>query len=775
MSDEKIPFHVETRRIIELLATQIYQSPLAMLRENIQNAYDAILMRLARNEAGYQPQINVDISSSKIVIRDNGIGMSKEVIRNNFWMAGSSGKNNEAARAAGVVGTFGIGGMANFGIAGELKIDTESIESGERHISQVNVDDLELNTECIGCTPATPKGEFGTEITAVLLPNENINIDEARAYISEFASALPIPVIVNGAIISQKPIASLVPMVPEAWLHEEVQVQFSDKLSADVKIVISQNADIWISLDRVGWAGTALMGSIVLRSGVAHIRTFRSGFGLAPASAPSPYAFGGAVDLNNLFPTAGREALTTESVQFLHSIMPFIDHYVSSILANRPECDSSTPFMQWVASKNKFEFCGLLKMSVNPGGDKTLYEIQAMFQGRTANTYTGNDKAIISTYASEDNPLLVFSNAKPRRTCQHHYLHKYIKLEQISDSPSILSVVDDLSLNSAEGSMVFRIKLILEEDYFVRSEVKFANISHGVPVMVNSEGETLAIYIDRNSPAVSVVTGLYEQDFSAFSSIVKDFVRTNIFSRISQFVPSSTRNGAEEFLKAIKRKREVFEIDIEESDEFSSIWEQYAAGDIPMSEAITKAKHTSRSTFQTLDQSASATIAETLPDVVQEEERLRQSDDSTTDGAFGAEPPIMRTEISSSAKLLTIDPAQNPLHGYRCFLSLTDKARSELGEFFNDPHKTSVVWGGHRVLFIFMHHSDQYGLYYDIQTSSPVGKSPSGANFPSCTLVLKNKIFIPIPEEIVGSFTPGPGDKRKFEIRFDIIRSVTSG
>ena len=111
---------------------------------------------------------------------------------------------------------------------------------------------------------------------------------------------------------------------------------------------------------------------------------------------------------------------------------------------------------------------------------------------------------------------------------------------------------------------------------------------------------------------------------------------------------------------------------------------------------------------------------------------------------------------------------------YRCFLSLTDKARGELGEFFNDPHKTSVVWGGHRVLFIFMHHSERYGLYYDIQTSVPVGGAASGSSFPTCTLVLKNKVFIPIPEAIAGSFIPGPNYKRKFEIRFDIIRSDLS-
>jgi molecular chaperone HtpG len=35
----------------------------------------------------------------------------------------------------------------------------------------------------------------------------------------------------------------------------------------------------------------------------------------------------------------------------------------------------------------------------------------------------------------------------------------------------------------------------------------------------------------------------------------------------------------------------------------------------------------------------------------------------------------------------------------------------ERGEFFLQPHSTSVVWGGQKVLFVFEHHSGQFGLY----------------------------------------------------------------
>ena len=35
----KIAFEVETARVLEILSKEIYDSPLALLRENVQNAY----------------------------------------------------------------------------------------------------------------------------------------------------------------------------------------------------------------------------------------------------------------------------------------------------------------------------------------------------------------------------------------------------------------------------------------------------------------------------------------------------------------------------------------------------------------------------------------------------------------------------------------------------------------------------------------------------------------------------------------------------------------
>src|SRR5690348_9576272 len=121
MTADLIPFQIEAQRVIQLLAKQIYQSPLALLRENTQNAFDAVRQRMA-SDKGFSPRIDIQLVPDRVTISDNGIGMTPTDLRQHYWTAGSSSKNNDAARAAGVVGTFGIGAMANFGIADALTV-----------------------------------------------------------------------------------------------------------------------------------------------------------------------------------------------------------------------------------------------------------------------------------------------------------------------------------------------------------------------------------------------------------------------------------------------------------------------------------------------------------------------------------------------------------------------------------------------------------------------------------------------------------------------------
>lgn len=769
MNSAFIPFAVDTSRVLELLAKQIYQSPLALLRENTQNAFDATLLRKHR-EAQYQAVIEIEVTPQRVVVRDNGIGMTREDLARHFWKAGSSSKNTEEARQAGVVGTFGIGAMANFGIADTLEVTTESAITGERTRCVAKRDELVFNQDCIATEQLHSTGQPGTEIIASIIPGTPLNINQVKAYVAEFVALLDTPVTVNGELVSGQQITQLVPAVSVAWSEERIRASISQRFVADVAIKLSNNADISLSVTNLRWNGSPLVGRLLLRSGVATIRTFRSGFGLATVSVGSSYQFGGVADIQGFQPTAGREALTTDSMQLLQNFITDLDTYVSLLLSARPEADSSTPFMQWVCTHGRYELCGQLKISTHPGDRAPLEEIKARTISVPLPMYDGADQTIIASYSSEDRPLLILARNNPRKQCEQNYLRKYCKVQTVDNAPRVDKLMAEKEWTNAQSALAFRIQTILETDYFLNNpHVAFGTISHGLTMLVESKPEATKIVLDPAGPAVTTILGLYHTEYGAFGSMVKDFVRNAIFPKVADKVPSSTRQGAEAFLRAIRKPREIFEYEETDTSNLSAIWSDYAEGRISLSEAVNRSKSAVRSSVQVVEAGTAGKVADVVPDVVRNEQATRSTSEDEM-ATLEALPAIMRTDVSSSMKLLTIPRDQPALRGYRCFIALTEKVRTEMGDFFWQPHKTSIVWGGQKVLFIFLHHSGEFGLYYDLQTRDSISESSGGKAYQTSTMVLKNAIYIPVPEDIEGSFVPSGGERKRFEVRCDLLR-----
>ena len=95
---------IEFKSVLEAISKQIYETPLAFLRENAQNAVDALRMQAALNGVSSSipelfVKITVDPDNCEIV--DNGIGMTKSDLKNLFWTIGASGKRTPEARKAG--------------------------------------------------------------------------------------------------------------------------------------------------------------------------------------------------------------------------------------------------------------------------------------------------------------------------------------------------------------------------------------------------------------------------------------------------------------------------------------------------------------------------------------------------------------------------------------------------------------------------------------------------------------------------------------------------
>ena len=182
---EYVSLKFDPNQMIHLLGVQLYDTPLAMLRENVQNAVDAIRERAEMDSRPFVPQVKVTIANGQIVISDNGKGMTKNILENNYWTAGNSSKNTEEAQKAGVVGHFGIGALANFGICSKLELSTRYYDSNVRYNSvafrnklsgkYISVDEEEDTSD-----------NYGTMVKVTLLDAASVTVEQAKDYLRQY-------------------------------------------------------------------------------------------------------------------------------------------------------------------------------------------------------------------------------------------------------------------------------------------------------------------------------------------------------------------------------------------------------------------------------------------------------------------------------------------------------------------------------------------------------------------------------------------------------------
>lgn len=354
-------FTIDTQRILKLLANDIYDSPYALLRENVQNAFDAILMR--RQKENFEGKIDIVIQNGKISIEDDGIGMSADVIEQNFWKAGSSGKNNPEARKAGVVGTFGIGAMANFGICTELKIITRYFDGEKTYESKAERERLEIGKRCIELQEVEKRQEPGTTVYATLQPGIYLNIEEAKSYLQQFVRYIDVPVTLNGSVISCQKYYTPQKYEKDTHIHEVVtnRGEFSYDLDLYVSNISEGRVAIYIS--KISQNGASLDGDVFLEQNAGvPIQGLRRGFGLASLPIGTAFNLGGVANLSFLVPTAGRDSINVESVDTAGRLIASAEQVIASKIAALDICDHNTCFLNYVNNYGRYDLAGNIRI-----------------------------------------------------------------------------------------------------------------------------------------------------------------------------------------------------------------------------------------------------------------------------------------------------------------------------------------------------------------------------------------------------------------------------
>jgi molecular chaperone HtpG len=211
VSDESRSFKVgiDFESVLRAISKQIYETPLAFIRENVQNAVDAIRIQALREDADPSDgryRIEITVKDNQILVRDNGTGMSASDLQNYFWTIGASGKRTQEAVAAGCVGMFGIGGFANFGVCDTLEVISQAGDAAHGTLTRLSEKDIRAAGAAIpsvtveNSNAARPRG---TIVVGYL--RKMPNLDELRRYLQDFVKFVPTAIYFNGQKISQAP------------------------------------------------------------------------------------------------------------------------------------------------------------------------------------------------------------------------------------------------------------------------------------------------------------------------------------------------------------------------------------------------------------------------------------------------------------------------------------------------------------------------------------------------------------------------------------------
>lgn len=764
---KKLNFQIEVNRVLEILSNDIYDSPYALLRENVQNAYDAILMRKSADSISFQPEINITINGRSITIEDNGIGMDEEVFQNNYWKAGSSGKNNEEAKKAGVIGTFGIGAMANFGVASSLSVTSRKFGSDITIKTSAVRENLSVTEECVEFEILDEnRSQPGTSVEVMIDEGAGIDVNGAIKYLKPYVRFVPIPIRLNGTVISQEKYSDQLKTGSDSIVNDSSHKIVQGQLNASIRCIIQKNSTIKVHVTEIAINNSPVTGDIMLTQNSGNIFGLRSYFGLAPIPIPSTFGFGGIVNLTNLVPTAGREALSRESINIVTQIVNVVEKTVSEQLSKFEVADNNPQFLNYIVNQSRYDLANNIKIEMKPDSQMLkLQEVDKNIGGKNTLYYGGRDQSTISHFANENSNLLHLSQSNPRRKIQVNVIRQK-GIQEVPDSPSIQEVIDKKELSMAEIAFMLRITSVLADDYLLKdTEVKFAKISHGVPSMVRKDGDIVSIFLARDTASVQQVLQTYQTAYEVFGGFVKDFIRNYLYQKFSEYVPSSTRSGAETLHKILLKNRELFKYESTDLGELESLLSDYVSGKMGLPEVLKQSTNVRRTHTQYVGRTQVGNAEEEIPNI---------GDSTAEKGHVNTDvlqplPPIDRTDSKTNKKILKTGAKYPHLNNFSMFLSLSDRVYKRQLDFFLEPHTTKIIWGMHRIVFIFTHASNKISLYYDIELKERLhGESTGGRPIPTTTILTEGKIFIPVLTELESFFDIKEGT-REFFVRHDLI------
>ena len=184
-------FKAESKRLLEMMINSIYTHKEIFIREIISNASDAIdklyFKSLTDDKVGLKRDdfaitISLDKDARKLIIADNGIGMTGDDLESNLGMIANSGSfsfkaENNLEDDVNIIGQFGVGFYSAFMVSKLVTVRTKAYGSDIAYEWKSEGVESYTIKEC-------DKGSVGTEI--ILELKDDTDDEKYSEYLEQY-------------------------------------------------------------------------------------------------------------------------------------------------------------------------------------------------------------------------------------------------------------------------------------------------------------------------------------------------------------------------------------------------------------------------------------------------------------------------------------------------------------------------------------------------------------------------------------------------------------
>lgn len=731
---------IDFESVLRAISKQIYETPLAFIRENVQNAVDAVRIQVHRegaSPADDRYRIDIRVEDRKILVRDNGTGMSAADLENFFWTIGASGKRTAEAQAAGCVGMFGIGGFANFGVCNTLEVISQTGDAPHGTLTRLSEADIQAAGAAIPSVTVAPSDMAAPRGTLVIGHLRSApNIDELRRYLQDFVRFVPTAIYCNGEKISQATFLDIENRENLTDIRSGTQEWREGDLVITGRLYEDRGHALVASIEdlSIGDEPVNIVGHIRFENGP--IDVFKRGFKLCATQIGSTIGVSGRLDCDRFVPTAGRDSLDAPTTSLLSRIVLALEKVAVEAVLETPErIAQHTRIFRYVIQHGLVTRLGNVKVRLADGSESALVDIRRRAEQGGVGVFFGvaQKQALNQIMHARGHLVVLLSADGHRQKAERCYLEQYCAAKPFDGVIDCVEYYKDLT--RFERVFLSELELTISKSYEVKNfRLIPGKLTEDIPVFLKEQGanQQLDIYVDTRHQEIAKLEDLgYSQ---LLYSLIATFCREYLGPSLKKWSPRFFGNGALNLELLAKRRSELWIL---------------LKDDIGVVRKGGQRQVVTRSDVQVVNVGGGQSRPETQPGKPQ--------------------PRILHIVDEQGA---------TGLRGF--YIRLPETAFSAYGDLLPDCESRGVVWAGNKILYVA---SDAVStaFQYEIRVDEVVAANLNGVIRAEGAIQLEQPlqemyggVYFPIPSPLEPFLVPRGDTEIRLELHCDWIDMRTA-